>query len=538
MDEDAHKTRAELIDELNRLRHRLTALQREEDEAATPYSTDSQAHPPADVIIANSPAILFRRLAAEDPRQRRMVYVSPNISRFGYRAEDFLNGRMMYRDILYPGDQERTLKEIQTYVERNVDSYSQIYRIVTRDGRVRWIEDRTSVVTDPETGTRYHQGIVIDIHRRKVAEDLLRKSEEKYRRIVETAGEGFLLMDEAWKITDVNAALRHMLELPHGDILGRSLYDLLPDDERPVVARQIEGRPTTSTYQELETTLMASGGRPVAVLIHASTLRDDTGAAIGNMAFITDMTESKKALSLAGEVQRSLLPQETPRISGLDIAGRNVPCDEVGGDYFDFLEYGDQTEDPFSVVVGDISGHGVDSALLMTSARAFLRMRAGQPGGIRDIVSAMNRHLTKDVNATGRFMTLFYLTISADRRRIEWVRAGHDPAWLYDPDQDRFEELKGPGLALGVDADFAYQSRERTGLKAGQIIVVGTDGLWEGCNPAQEMFGKPRIEAIIRKHSDTSAERLLDKIFEGQAAFTRGVRAEDDLTLVIIKITP
>ncbi|MBL0715514.1 MAG: SpoIIE family protein phosphatase [Desulfosarcina sp.] len=537
MDLDAHKSRQALIEELRTLRRQLGARGRVlEPEKAANCRTD-QVLPPADVIIANSPAILFRRLAAADPKQRRMVYVSPNIARFGYRAEDFLSGRIMFRDILYPGDSDRTLKEIQSYVDQKLEAYTQIYRIVTRNGDVRWIEDRTSVVTDPATGVRYHQGIIIDIHRRKEAEDQLRKSEEKYRRIVETAGEGFLLMDEAWKIVDLNAALCRMLGLTRRDILGQSLHDLASEKYRSFLTDRPEDR-KSSAYHELEAEFISRSDQPVPVLVHANTLRDDTGAIIGNMAFITDMTEQKKALALAGEVQRSLLPQESPRVPGLDIAGRNVPCDEVGGDYFDFLWRAGTPERPFTAVVGDITGHGVDSALLMTSARAFLRMRAAQPGTLPDIVTAMNRHLTEDVHATGRFMTLFYLTIGADRCHIEWVRAGHDPAWLYDPDQDRFEELKGPGLALGIDATFSFRSSNKTGLKKGQVIIVGTDGIWEGCNPEKEMFGKQRLKAIIRENPAASAETLLDSVFEAQAQFTRGTRAEDDLTLVIIKITP
>ncbi len=535
MDEDAHKTRAELIAELHRLRHRLAAKQREKDAPAAAVSSPRTALPPADVIIAHSPAILFRRLAAEEPNERRMVYVSPNIARFGYRAQDFLANRIMYRDIIYSEDWERTLNEIASYVERGVESYTQVYRIVTREGNPRWVEDRTSVVTDPETGIRYHQGIVIDIHRRKEAEEQLRKSEEKYRRIVETAGEGFLLMDDVWQIKDTNAAFGRMLGVKRVEIVGRSLYDFIPEEKRAILVQQIATQPA-SPYRELETVLAVSESHQVPVLIHASPLSDDTAAVIGNMAFVTDMTTPKKALFLAGEVQRSLLPQRAPQIAGLDIAGRNIPCDEVGGDYFDFLDTEGRSEGPFSVIVGDITGHGVDSALLMTSARAFLRMRAGRGGPIAAIVAAMNRHLTGDVHATGRFMTLFYLAISADRRRIEWVRAGHDPAWLYDPEGDCFTELKGPGLALGVEASFIYKAQEKTGLKIGQLIILGTDGVWEGCNLQKEMFGKKRLEAVIREKAHADAAAILEAVFEAHARFTRGARVEDDLTLVIIKI--
>ena len=204
----------------------------EKKEGLPPHSPDTRETPAdnsveqraqelqlAEYIIDNSPAIIFRRLAAKKPELRKMVYVSANISRFGYRAEDFMSGRIMFRDIVYPGDSDRTLREIQSFVKNNIDTYTQTYRIVTSKGDVRWVEDRTSVVEDVLSGIRYHQGIVIDIHRRKEAEEKLRKSEEKYRRIVETTGEGFLLMDESLKIVDCNSAYARMVGLTREELI-------------------------------------------------------------------------------------------------------------------------------------------------------------------------------------------------------------------------------------------------------------------------------------------------------------------------------
>ena len=529
------------LDEMKR-QHQLLRLQLDdrsrecEIECAEKRQT-IQALQLAELIIDNSPAILFRRLAAEDSKLRKMVYVSPNISRFGYTAEDFINGRIMFRDIVYRVVSERTLNEIQTYVSRSIEEYTQIYRIITRQGDVRWIEDRTSVVEDAETGVRYHQGIVIDIHRRKEAEEKVRKSEEKYRRIVETAGEGFLLMDETLKIVDLNNAYCRMVDYSRNELIGKSLFDMVTEDYRQFFSAKREDL-LNQGYYEFEGEIIARAGRSVPVLIHANALRDDTRVIIGNMAFITDMTEHKKALTLAGEVQKSLLPQQAPQVQGLDVSGKNASCDEIGGDYFDFLWSADDPGGPLTVVVGDITGHGVDAALLMTTARAFLRMRASRPGTITDIVTAMNQHLTKDVYESGRFMTLFYLTINEDRSRIEWVRAGHEPAWIYDPDQDSFEELKGPGLALGIDQEYVYRSNRKTGLKKGQVIMVGTDGIWEGRNKAGEMFGKRRLQEIIRRNAASSAETILTAVFRDQARFSQGTRTEDDITLVIIKFTP
>ena len=289
-------------------------------------------------------------------------------------------------------------------------------------------------------------------------------------------------------------------------------------------------------YREIEGTVIAKGGRHIPILIHGSTLRDDSGNVIGNMAFITDMTEHKKALTLAGEVQKSLLPQDNPVVPGLDIAGKNVSCDEIGGDYFDFLWRRDTKKGPFSVVVGDISGHGVDSALLMTTARAFLRMRASQPGTISEIITAMNRHLTQDVLESGRFMTLFYLTIDPAKGSVDWVRAGHDPALIYDPGRDEFTELKGSGVALGVNQDFDFQENSRGGLANGQVIAVGTDGIWEAVNSQGEMFGKERFRNIIKKNAPAGSSNIVNAVFNELNQFTRGRKSEDDITLVIIKV--
>lgn len=516
------------------LRRELAARDRDIDAECAERQRAADALKLAELIIDSSPAILFRRLAAEELKDRKMVYVSPNISRFGYKAEDFLSGRIMYRDIVYPGDHERVVAEIADYVDRGVDDYTQIYRIVTRSGVVRWIEDRTSVVEDPRTGVRYHQGIVIDIHERKAAEEKLRRSEEKYRRIVETAGEGFLLMDERLRVRDVNTACCRMMRLIRHRIIGGFFPEMIAERHRHFFSGGGENL-LDGDYHEFECDLLTGDGRTVPVIVHLSALKDDSGGVIGLMAFVTDISEHKKALSLAGEVQRSLLPQGALKIAGLDVAGRNVSCDEIGGDYFDFLWDADDPAGEFSAVVGDISGHGVDSALLMTSARAFLRMQASRLGRIDAVVAAMNRQMVDDVRETGRFMTLFYLTVGSDREEIEWVRAGHDPGWVYDPADDRFHELEGPGVALGVDRDFAYRSERKTGLAPGHIIILGTDGIWEGRNAGGEMFGKARFQEVIRRHAHADAETILDAVFRDHADFTRGTETLDDVTLVILK---
>jgi sigma-B regulation protein RsbU (phosphoserine phosphatase) len=246
--------------------------------------------------------------------------------------------------------------------------------------------------------------------------------------------------------------------------------------------------------------------------------------------------QMSQSLELAMEVQQSLLPKTDPKVEGLDIAGISIYCDETGGDYYDFLDVGELERGKTGVVVGDVSGHGIPSALLMATARASLRQRSSLPGSMARIVSDLNIQLTRDVEESGQFMTLFYLTIDAAKQNVQWVRAGHDPAILYDPATDSFEDLRGPGVALGVDEYWQYSENMKTGLAEGQIIVLGTDGIWEAHNPKGEMFGKDRLNDVIRRNSTVSAKKIVDAIIDTLQRFQKDQEPEDDVTLVVIKI--
>jgi serine phosphatase RsbU (regulator of sigma subunit) len=237
------------------------------------------------------------------------------------------------------------------------------------------------------------------------------------------------------------------------------------------------------------------------------------------------------ALNLAQEVQQNLLPQRPPRLESIDVVGRSLYCDETGGDYFDFLAL---SGNRLGVVVGDVTGHGVAAALLMASVRGFLRARATLSETAAEIIRGVNRLTSVDTAETGQFMTLFYLVAELQSRRITWVRAGHDPGLLYCPGTDRFEELSGAGLALGVDEDWEFEDYSRT-VEPGQIVLLTTDGIFEAHNPAGEMFGKSRFKEIVRQNAGLEAEGIRKAVFEAVTKFRGAEPQEDDITLVILK---
>ena len=270
------------------------------------------------------------------------------------------------------------------------------------------------------------------------------------------------------------------------------------------------------------------------------TLPERTGDEIGLLtrSFNTMAAQLKErdhllqSLDLAKEVQQNLLPAQSPVVPGLDVAGRSVYCEETGGDYFDYLTNGNGLQ----LVIGDVAGHGIPSALLMSSVRASLRQRYAAGEDLGAVVSDVNRHITLDVGDSGRFMTLLTLMVDTARREMRWVRAGHDPGLLYRRSQDQFEDLGGPGLVLGVDPGWAYTVQKKDGLQTGDIVLLGTDGVWEALDCDGVMFGKQRICDILRARRDHSAETILDSLFEAVAAHACETKLADDMTLVVAKI--
>jgi sigma-B regulation protein RsbU (phosphoserine phosphatase) len=151
------------------------------------------------------------------------------------------------------------------------------------------------------------------------------------------------------------------------------------------------------------------------------------------------------------------------------------------------------------------------------------------------LINDVNKHLSLDAYDTGNFMTFFYCELTASDPEVCWVRAGHDPALIYDPDTDEFDELKGQGMAFGLDISFEYDSFHRR-IKPGQVIVIGTDGIWEMHNKAGEMFGKEALMEIIRNNHTASARQIVDTVTETLERFREDEAQEDDITLVVIKV--
>ena len=223
-------------------------------------------------------------------------------------------------------------------------------------------------------------------------------------------------------------------------------------------------------------------------------------------------------------------------IAGLDIRGKGLWVDGAGGDYFDLFSPVAGNARLMRVVVGDACGHGAASDRLKRSVRCLVRRRSALPGSIDEIVTDVNRRLVPQARESCDFMTLLYAEFDLSLRRMRWISAGHGPPMLYHPKEGLWRE---PGLdrypPLGIPAGSGYSAR-RGELVPGQVVAIGTDGIWEARNPAGEMFGKARLGRILRERAAEDADAILSAAFDALVEFTGTAGPEDDAVLVIVKV--
>jgi serine phosphatase RsbU (regulator of sigma subunit) len=249
----------------------------------------------------------------------------------------------------------------------------------------------------------------------------------------------------------------------------------------------------------------------------------------------TQFKKVQRSLAQASMIQQNLAPKSNPQVKGFDIAGKSIWCDETSGDYYDFFQPADWEQKKIGIVVADVIGHGISSALLMTTARAFFRERILSPGSSTAVVTDVNQRLVRDIEDLNLFITLFYSEIEIKKKCFRWVHAGHEPAMLYDPAADLFDALGGEGLPLGVMKDWVYEESEKQ-LLSGQIILIGTDGIKETHNEHNELFGAERFNRVIRDHAQKPAKNIIKEMFNTLESFRFPVERKDDETLVVIKV--
>jgi serine phosphatase RsbU (regulator of sigma subunit) len=250
---------------------------------------------------------------------------------------------------------------------------------------------------------------------------------------------------------------------------------------------------------------------------------------------LKDRMRLRHALNLAMEVQQSLLPSGKPEVRGIDVAARAQYCDETGGDYYDYLDVEGMGPETLFVALGDVMGHGIAAAMLMATARGILRSHVRVKGSLGDLLTHVNQLLVVDTQGK-RFMTMFLGVVDVKTMTLRWASAGHDQPLLYDPESKKLATMEdGGGLPLGVMDSEKYEEQTHAGLRPGQVMLVGTDGLWESKNEKEEQFGKERVGEALAALAHLSAAEIEAGIYRRLKEFCGSRANDDDITYVVIK---
>ncbi len=258
-------------------------------------------------------------------------------------------------------------------------------------------------------------------------------------------------------------------------------------------------------------------------------------SAIVNARLYHEALESeriRRQVTMAAEVQRRMVPSSPPKAAGLDVSAIFVPCFELGGDFYDFIELPNQN---WGIAVADVVGKGVRASLLMAAARAALRAYAKQWYNLSDVLSALNVHMSRESGASD-FITLFYGVLDAVNRRLTYCSAGHEPPLLVR--DGRISTLEDSfGGVLGVDEEASFRPGILD-LRKDDVLVIYTDGLLEAMNFRDEIFGRQRtLETVLTAcRQNATADAIGKQVLWEVRRFTGLQTRSDDLTLLTIKV--
>ncbi|MGH9389651.1 MAG: PP2C family protein-serine/threonine phosphatase, partial [Vicinamibacteria bacterium] len=236
----------------------------------------------------------------------------------------------------------------------------------------------------------------------------------------------------------------------------------------------------------------------------------------------------EKEMALAREIQRALLPDGAPSIEGWDLAGINIPCLTVGGDYFDYLERG---EGKHWLVIADVSGKGAGPAILMASIQAALHALAGLGAiSLENLAERLNEIVYRSTELN-RYVTAFFSCLDCKTGELEFVNAGHCYPILMRR-TGAVERLKEGGSVVGLFPKLEVKCG-RTTIEKGDLLVMYTDGLSETRSSEGEEFDDERILAALRGMAGRSSREIVARLVAGVRVFAADAGLSDDLTLIV-----
>jgi len=237
-------------------------------------------------------------------------------------------------------------------------------------------------------------------------------------------------------------------------------------------------------------------------------------------------------LEMAREIQLSILPHEIPKITGMEIAARYIPMSSVAGDFYDFIQIDDKH---IGILIADVSGHGLPSALIASMLQVALSGQAGHATEPAKVLLGLNRALCGKF--TQNFVTATYVYVDLENNQMRYAGAGHPPMLQWRNSTGKTAQILENGLFLGMFGEASYEALEFS-LEPGDRYVLYTDGILEATNSAQEQFGADRLMSFIKNHNHLEAEPFSQTLLDDLAGWSNQTvdqGQQDDITLLLAR---
>jgi sigma-B regulation protein RsbU (phosphoserine phosphatase) len=277
---------------------------------------------------------------------------------------------------------------------------------------------------------------------------------------------------------------------------------------------------TTGSFTEDDTDVLLTLSGQMAMSLENAQLHHD----------LLEKERLEREMAMARGIQRSLLPETSPVLPGFDIAVLNEPCFEVGGDYYDFLTLGPST---LLVVVADVEGKGISSAMVMSNLQATLRALVLHLHSLNDIAESVNRMILHDTRGE-KYMTMFMGLIDLRRKAIHYINCGHVPPVIVRPGSEPIQLTEG-GMVIGLFEDVQFD-RGHVKFQTGDILLLCTDGITEAMDVDSEEFGTERLIASANQVTDKKAKEIVLKICDDVTVYSKGGTHMDDKVMLAIKV--
>ncbi len=268
-----------------------------------------------------------------------------------------------------------------------------------------------------------------------------------------------------------------------------------------------------------------------------SSIAAQAATSIENVSLYEDLAKQermKQELEIARRIQLASLPQEVPKISGLNISGISLPALEVGGDFYDYL---DGSNDEVTIVVGDVSGKGTSAALYMSKAQGVMRTLHEFNLNPKDLLVRTNRLICKSL-AKGLFISAIGARFNTKNKQVTLSRAGHLPLYLYRANIQKIEKVTPKGLALGMGKEKIFSGNlEEIIIKyhTGDVFLLITDGVLEARNSSNDDFDEHRLLSVFQNKAFNDSEQIRNSIVNAVQEFAGTAEQFDDLTVVVVK---